>query len=168
MGNFIHNDGGRNCAGYKGVTRDCVTRSIVIASGLPYQYVYDAMAEGNASQRKTKRTGPTSGRRSASDGIYTSRKWFKDWMKKHGFFWVSTMGIGTGCKVHLSCEELPAGRLVVAVSKHYTAMIDGVIHDTFDPSRGGTRCVYGYWVYVDRPKAGDPGPKLLADMFRIG
>ena len=24
-------------------------------------------------------------------------------------------------------------------------MIDGVIHDTYDPTRGGTRCVYGYW-----------------------
>jgi hypothetical protein len=27
-------------------------------------------------------------------------------------------------------------------------VIDGVIHDTFDPSRGGTRCVYGYWIKV--------------------
>lgn len=147
MGNFIENDGGRNAAGYKGQTRDCVTRSIAIASGLSYQYVYDEMAAGNAEQRKTRRTGPTSGRRSASNGIYTSRKWFKDWMAAHGFRWVSTMQIGSGCKVHLSCEELPAGRLVVAVSKHYTTMIDGIVHDTFDPSRGGTRCVYGYWIF---------------------
>ena len=22
---------------------------------------------------------------------------------------------------------------------------DGVVHDTYDPSRDGTRCVYGYW-----------------------
>lgn len=21
----------------------------------------------------------------------------------------------------------------------------GMVHDTFDPSRDGTRCVYGYW-----------------------
>jgi hypothetical protein len=32
------------------------------------------------------------------------------------------------------------------VSKHYCAVIDGVIHDTSDPSRDGTRCVYGYWI----------------------
>ncbi len=30
--------------------------------------------------------------------------------------------------------------------RHYTAVIDGVINDTHDPSREGTRCVYGYWV----------------------
>ena len=28
-----------------------------------------------------------------------------------------------------------------------TAVIDGVINDTYDPSRGGKRCVYGYWVF---------------------
>jgi hypothetical protein len=55
------------------------------------------------------------------------------------------MQIGSGCTVHLRPKELPAGRLVVSVSKHLTAVIDGVIHDTHDCSRRGTRCVYGYW-----------------------
>ena len=55
------------------------------------------------------------------------------------------MGIGTGCKVHLRKDELPMGRIIVALSKHYAAVIDGVVHDTHDPSRSGTRCVYGYW-----------------------
>lgn len=55
------------------------------------------------------------------------------------------MGIGTGCTVHLVSQELPGGRLIVSVSKHLTAVIDGVIHDTHNPSRSGTRCVYGYW-----------------------
>jgi hypothetical protein len=41
--------------------------------------------------------------------------------------------------------ELPIGRLIVSVSKHLVAVVDGVIHDTHDPSRAGTRCVYGYW-----------------------
>ncbi len=66
-----------------------------------------------------------------------------------GFTWTAAMKIGTGCKVHLHASELPTGRLVVVVSKHLTAMIDGIIHDTFDPSREvdgiGRRCVYGYW-----------------------
>jgi hypothetical protein len=55
------------------------------------------------------------------------------------------MHIGSGCQVHLRREELPAGRLVVQASKHVVAVIDGVIHDTHDSSRDGTRCVYGYW-----------------------
>jgi hypothetical protein len=57
------------------------------------------------------------------------------------------MHIGSGCTAHLRDGEswVPQGRVIVKVSKHYTALIDGVIHDTHDPSRGGTRCVYGYW-----------------------
>jgi hypothetical protein len=39
----------------------------------------------------------------------------------------------------------PPGRLVVRLSKHVAAVVDGVLHDTYDCSRGGTRCVYGYW-----------------------
>lgn len=79
-------------------------------------------------------------------------------MKSLGFEWVPTMFIGQGCKVHLTDGELPAGRLVVIVSKHLTAVIDGVIHDTYSPERNihwthgdGTntiqrRCVYGYYI----------------------
>jgi hypothetical protein len=59
------------------------------------------------------------------------------------------MQIGSGCKVHLRADELPNGRLVVHTSRHSTAVIDGVIHDTYDPSRGGNRCVYGYWKLAD-------------------
>jgi hypothetical protein len=66
-------------------------------------------------------------------------------MKQLGWVWTPTMQIGSGCTVHLRPSELPSGRLVVSVSKHLTAMIDGVIHDTHDCSRRGKRCVYGYW-----------------------
>jgi hypothetical protein len=56
------------------------------------------------------------------------------------------MKIGAGCQVHLRSDELPNGILIVKVSKHLTAIVDGVIQDTHDPSRGGTRCVYGYYI----------------------
>ena len=36
---YIHDDGGRVAAGYKGKTGDCVTRAIAIATGKPYQEV---------------------------------------------------------------------------------------------------------------------------------
>lgn len=136
------NDGGRAAAGFKGTAGDCVARSIAIASGVPYAEVYARLAAGTGSQRAGKR-----GKRSASarNGVNTTRKWFKDYMAELGFAWTPTMGIGTGCKVHLRADELPHGRLVVAVSKHMTAVIDGVINDTHDCARNGTRCVYGYW-----------------------
>jgi hypothetical protein len=140
---FNYNDGGRSAAGYKGNAGDCVCRAVAIAAELPYQQVYAQLAAGNATQHRSKHT-PKKGRTAAA-GISTSRKWFKNYMKSLGFEWVPTMGIGTGCKVHLVEGELPMGRLVVSVSKHMTTVIDGDIHDTYDPSRGGERCVYGYY-----------------------
>lgn len=147
---FKYNDGGRAAAGYKGHTGDCVCRAIAIATGKPYQEIYDALAEGNVSQRKTKHSKKPR-QRTAANGINTRRKWFNDYMQSLGFKWVPTMLVGQGCKVHLRSDELPKGRLVVNVSKHFTTMIDGVINDTYDPSRMGKRCVYGYYVYTKAP-----------------
>jgi len=144
---FKYNDGGRKEAGRKGDTGDCVCRAIAIASGTPYEEVYARLAEGNAAQRRGKRPSSAHGKRTASQGILTKRKWFKDLMAEMGFVWTPTMGVGTGCQVHLKADELPAGHIICSVSKHYVAVIDGVIHDTHDCSRGGTRCVYGYWTF---------------------
>lgn len=145
MASFKYNDGGRAEAGYKGTTGDCVTRAVAIAAALPYKKVYDQLAEGNATQRTTKNSSKSSGKKTARNGIDTRRKWFKDYMKSLGFKWTPTMGIGTGCKVHLTANELPKGTLICSVSRHITTVIDGVINDTYDCSRDGTRCVYGYW-----------------------
>lgn len=127
---------------------DCVTRSIAIATGRPYLEVYKRLALGNLTQRRgTSKDAhkDVTGQYSASRGVNPRRKWFKDYMKSLGFVWTPTMRIGSGCRVHLTPGELPMGRLCVQVSKHLTAVIDGVIHDTFDPQRGFSRCVYGYW-----------------------
>jgi len=147
---FVFNDGGRSAAGYKGFAGDCVTRSIAIATQISYQKIYDDLSSGCRRERKSKS-------RSARGGVRTNRKWFKDYMKSLGFEWTPTMGIGTGCKVHLHDGELPDGRLIVALSKHYSAVINQEIHDTHDPRREShwidgngnkgiaRRCVYGYW-----------------------
>jgi len=141
---WINNDGGRANAGFTGVAGDCVARSIAIAAELPYQEVYDYLANGNFEQRKGKYTPKKP--RDAGNGINTKRKWFKDYMALLGFYWVPTMSIGSGCKVHLRKGELPSNsRIIAKVSKHYVAVINGDIHDNHDCMRGGTRCVYGYW-----------------------
>ena len=141
---FKYDDGGRRLAGYEGSADDCVCRAIAIVTGLPYKNVYDRLAEGNATQRRSKHDKGTRSK-SARDGISTTRKWFKDYMVELGFEWTPTMQIGSGCQVHLRSDELPSGRLVCNVSRHTVAVIDGVVHDTYDSSRDGTRCVYGYW-----------------------
>lgn len=140
---YLEDDGGRRAAGYRGKTRDCVARAVAIASGRPYAEVHARLSAGCGTQRAGKR-----GKREATadKGIDVKRKWFRDLMAEWGFRWVPTMGIGSGCRVHLAEGELPSGRLVVHVSRHTCAVIDGVVHDTHDPTRGGRRCVYGYWI----------------------
>lgn len=137
---FICNDGGRAAAGYRGEAGDCCTRAIAIASGKPYQEVYDAINETAKDERASKRRRGKSAARTGVHGV-TARRF----LDSLGAKWTPTMQIGSGCKVHLRDGELPMGRLVAFVSKHYVAVIDGVIHDTSDPSREGTRCVYGYY-----------------------
>lgn len=149
---FQMNDGGRSAAGFKGTTGDCVCRAIAIASGMPYKLVYDALADGNANQRQTKRC-KVAGRRTAREGIYVQQRWFRELMVSWGFRWVACMSIGSGCVAHLRSGDLPPGRLVVRVSKHVCAVIDGVIHDNQDHSRGGNRCVYGYWIFESSIKS---------------
>lgn len=36
--------------------------------------------------------------------------------------------------------------LLVSNTKHSVAVIDGVVHDTYDSTREGNRCVYGYFI----------------------
>jgi hypothetical protein len=138
--NFVFNDGGRAAAGYKGLAGDCVTRSIAIVTGKPYQEVYDALNALAKSERTGKRKPDKSSSRS---GVY--KQTYRRYMDSLGWVWTPTMAIGSGCRVHLSASELPSGRLLVLVSQHLTAVLDGVMHDTHDCSREGTRCVYGYF-----------------------
>lgn len=141
---WVRDDGGREAAGFRGDARDCVCRSIAIVTGRPYAEVYKRLADGTGDQRAGKRGRKA---RSAANGISTGRKWFLDYMAELGLRFVPLMHIGSGCTAHLRDGEswIPQGRVIVKVSKHYTALIDGVIHDTHDPSRDGARCVYGYW-----------------------
>lgn len=132
--NFIRDDGGREAAGFKGSADDCVARAIAIAAEIPYRDAYDILAN-----RMAEKGHPRSARVGIPDNIW--KKLLREW----GWKWTPTMGIGTGCQVHLRRDELPEGRLIVNLSKHVTAVIDGVLHDTYDCSRDGTRCVYGFY-----------------------
>lgn len=145
---FELNDGGRKAAGFKGGAGDCVVRAIAIATQLPYLQIYQELGHANATYadnrndklaRRLNAKGP-----SPRNGNH--RNVFHNYIIDHGFEWVPTMRIGGGCQVHLRADEIPSGILIVKVSKHLTAVIDGSIHDTHNPSRSGGRCVYGYYI----------------------
>lgn len=138
---FVFDDGGRKAAGYRGSTRDCGVRALAIAGRLSYQEAYDVANSFASGERLTKRKKTRS---SARTGIRAAT--FAKHLQGLGWTWTPTMGIGTGCTVHVSAAELPAGRLILRLSGHYAAFVDGVLRDTYDSSRSGTRCVYGYWM----------------------
>ena len=136
-----YTDGGRSAAGYPGRAGDCAVRSIAIATGIPYRQVHEgimvlAEREGYCKHNFPK-SNPETGVRPVTSGRY---------LQSVGFVWVPQMSKGKRCSVHLRKGELPNGRLVVAVSGHLTAVIDGVIHDDHDCGRDGTRCLYGYFI----------------------
>lgn len=127
---FTYDDGGRSRY-FRGKTNDCATRAMAITTGRDYKVIYDELRE---------LTGE-----SPRNGIDIRQPKLRQWLADQGLEWVPTMKVGKGCTVHLNADELPAGRLICRCSKHLVAVIDGVIHDTYDSSREGKRCVYGYW-----------------------
>jgi hypothetical protein len=147
---WVYNDGGRGVAGHKGRASDCVARAIAIAAELPYQDVCNALDHAALSER------PTGRRKRSSTRTGVHKPTWRKFLLARGWTWHPTMTIGSGAQVHLCEEELPAGRLIVSVSRHLTAVLDHVIHDTHDPQRGTIvcengvqrimrRCVYGYF-----------------------
>ena len=130
---FKYNDGGMATAGFKKPKSDCVVRAIAIATEKPYMEIHDMINE-------------MAGYDMARSGNGVNKKIYNAIMKEFGWKWVATMFVGSGCKVHLVAHELPHGRLMVRVSKHMTNMVDGIVHDMCNPSRDGTRAVYGYFI----------------------
>lgn len=140
---FTYNDGGRRETGKENNARDCVVRAIAIISGEPYNVVHQALSEGTGVQRASKRTPKRTA--TADNGINTQRKWFKDYMASLGFVWHPTMKVGQLSRTRLNKTDLPQGKIIVALKKHYTAVINGQLHDTYDCSNNGQRVVLGYW-----------------------
>lgn len=135
---IIYTDGGRSKY-FKAVeVGDCVTRAVAIATDRDYKEVYDEINEFAKRERRGKHS-----KSNARNGVrkQTTRKY----LESLGWVFVPTMQIGAGCKVHLNKDELPSGTIIVKVSHHLACVKDGVLYDTHDCTRGGERCVYGYY-----------------------
>lgn len=145
---MVVSDGGRSKYFDATNVGDCVTRAIVHATGLDYKEVYDGLHAlmKEANFKGIPKTAKKLLKLSDSPRNGVSKYIYKEYLESLGWKWIPTMSIGSGCKVHLRGDELPKGKLIVRVSKHLVAMIDGVIFDTGDCSRKGERCVYGYFM----------------------
>lgn len=132
---FIINDGGRAEAGYKGQVNDCVVRAVAIATEMPYKQVY---------QRMNIYLDFYAYGRTARQGIPLPI--IQKFMKALGWKYVEAKQYGKHSSMHLNAKELPSGRIIADMKGHVSAVIDGVIHDTWDASNGGETPVNGYWV----------------------
>ena len=129
---YVFNDGGRSQYYKADRVGDCVCRALSIVTGKDYKEIYNTIKEVT---KQNPRNGLS---KYATDKI----------CRYYGGVWVSTMKFGEGCKVHLNENEIPnEGRLICNLSGHVTCVIDGVINDTYECSRNGKRCVYGYWKF---------------------
>ena len=138
---FIYSDGGRSKYFKAERVGDCCARAVANATGIDYKQAYDGINEIAKRERIGKRK---KGKSSAREGVYvaTARRYIEGVL---GWKWHPCMEIGSGCTVHVDPAELPAGNIIIRLSKHYSCVKDGVLYDTYDCSRDGTRCVYGYW-----------------------
>ena len=126
---------------------DCGPRAVAIATDQPYQTVYDELQRRQEDWRIKSNSSWAYNVKPHRNKVHfgTHKKIVREYLEELGWKWKPTMFVGSGCKVHLKANELPKGRILCVVSNHFVAVIDGVINDTYDPSREGTRCVYGYF-----------------------
>lgn len=141
---WTFNDGGRSLY-FKGFAGDCCCRAFSIGTGTDYKENYDLINQFAQMERTGKRKGKK--RSKARDGVFrvTARKM----AHYHGLKWQPTMLVGSGSKVHLTADELPECTIICSVSKHFVAVIDGIVNDTYDCTREGKRCVYGFWYHPE-------------------
>lgn len=123
----IFNDGGR-AKYFKGFAGDCAARAMAIALNLDYKYCYNELANAHCAR---------TGKKTARNGIYKSD--FNEVMKRHGWEWRSAPKFD-GRKARAT--DMPSGSVIVQMARHYAAVVDGVVNDTWNSS---DKMVYGYW-----------------------
>ena len=114
---FYWNDGGRSSCGFVGLAGDCVTRAVCIATGLVYRDVYNELST-------LAGMSPRSGMVDSITFQYLANR---GWVRQ----------TTTGDLVE--DFSVPAGTSIIECRKrrrgngHVFAVIDGVLHDTWDP-----------------------------------
>ena len=138
---YIFDDGGRKDAGYKGHANDCVNRALAIATGRPYQEIYDLIKAHGGNPRTGVKLPVLKKVAHVLGGRYQA-----------------TAAIGKPSTVKLVEGHLPAGRVLVNLRKHVSCVIDGTLRDIYDCQNTswidetgvlheGKRTVYGYWIF---------------------
>jgi len=84
------------------------------------------------------------------------RSGYPQYLTLLGFEWFPCTDI-----VHFSADELPQGPIVVQIKEHLAAVINGVLHDTYDCSRNGTVPIKGYWALPSSVESATNGKSFI-------
>jgi hypothetical protein len=153
---WVRDDGGQPA----GVRGGCVVRAIAIATGKPHREVHQELIEATRRYVSTHRNRVVGWIKHSRGGrgydpIYGSyAEIYGPYLEKHlGWQRVSH-------KVRLRADELPPGRLIVDVHRHLVAVIDGVIHDTYNSGGAGRRPVKAFYISPVEAEVGARRPAL--------
>ena len=117
---WVYDDGGSAAAGFRGSkVGDCICRAIAIATEKPYREVHDELTAIGWNYRHTYWRD--------ADGLFVpgeeAQRRERAYIASLGLQWHPTMRIGSGCKVHLRADELPSGRIIARVTRHFGHLI---------------------------------------------
>lgn len=142
---FSWNDGGRSVGGFVGLTGDCVSRAIAIATGLAYRDIYETLKERYG-------TSPRNG---------VPRSIYSPYLLELGWQSVPLPSLPTTINEML----LPEGPTVIQCQRagrphaHLCTVIDHVLHDTWDARDDGVYQVTSIW---------RPGPEARCTLDSTG
>src|SRR5262249_2326010 len=124
---------------------NCVPRSIAIATGKPYDEVVGALrAEAARFSDRVPDRMESEGIRKSKKGAYNFEPQAVDpYLRAIGWEFTRPKE-----PMRLRADDLPSGRLIVSINRHYVAVIDGVIHDLYDSGGAGKIKVEGYYTKV--------------------
>ena len=134
MIDYQYDDGGREAAGYRGRTGDCVVRAIAVCARQDYRAVYLTMAEhmkrngyaasGNAyAIRERNRKAPR------RKGQIAARRVQDRVLELYGF---RKVRLPAGARPTFTEGRRRYGDCIVGTTKHVAAVVEGALRDTFD------------------------------------
>ncbi len=136
---WTEDDGGRAAAGFGGAAGDCVVRAICIALGQDYETTYADIAA-------LAKSSPAKGVTNSVCRPYLEQRGWK--------FHV------VGRKLLNSANLPQKPRIIVSLSRHLAAVVDGVVRDTYSSSGRGYRKFYGYFAPADEQAAVAEDPRV--------
>ncbi|WP_404473464.1 hypothetical protein [Microbacterium aerolatum] len=137
---YRYSDAGHSMHDVADETGDCGVRAVTIATGRDYDVVraeFTGLLEARRGRKAKNPESVTTGLKRPTVGTILGSEWA---YKSH---------YGSSPMPRFVHSTLPAGQtFVVVLGRHYCPVINGVIHDLFDPS-GPDAIIYGYFHRVD-------------------